>query len=115
MGRRGFVAAVLAFLAVPAFAQSRKRTWRTPWIRTPFNIKRDFPEYRRLGATDYMRVNRTYWQRQKPGFGHYPRPWGPCSRAAFYQARELYPVLPPNYKSPARSWWESYLRRREQR
>lgn len=112
MERRGFIAAALAFLAVPAFAQSRRKV---PIYGLNGRVRDSgFPEYRKLGATDYMRVNRTYWTRRAPLYGNYPREWRPCSRAVFYRARELYPrrsVLPPNYKSPAQSWWESYLKK----
>jgi hypothetical protein len=96
MKRRGFIAALVAFVAAP-FAVAGERRRRLPWRpRYPVEV----PEYRWRGQVEYMRLrytngknDGTYWKNDTPHrWG--PR-WRPCTRSEFYRAYRPLPKPTP--------------------
>jgi hypothetical protein len=101
MKRRGFVASLLALVAVPALA------WGRPKRRfvLPPSVPVGIPEYRWRGRFDYMRVRRTYWRRGPQQWG-LREGWCPCTRSEFYRASRypgrFVPWVNPRPTAPTR-------------
>jgi hypothetical protein len=124
MKRRGFVGSLLALVAAPAFGWDRRvgeRRPRIPYARWDWGSQYGNPRYSRgviLAPQDMRAWPRypvcRYRYRQHPDqlvvVPEDPR------RVEFltpdgwvFERRRSY--LPPNYKSPARIWWESWVKR----
>lgn len=108
MERRGFIGFVLALIAAPAFGGEWERTQRR-WMRQN-TLRRRFSERRLVLAPTQMRL--AFDEAGMPVGAKdflYLHPhtneWLPCRRW------HVESYLPPNYKSPAQIWFESWVKR----
>lgn len=122
MKRRGMLGALVALVAAPAVLMAGDwKPWKSSWK----------PWRARGSGWRYLRRNGKYWRQPYPSGPGWPQTqWERCPRETerrlfgeYYRGRQWDPpivvkppvTLPPNYKSPARLYLESILRRWERR
>ena len=107
--RRAFLGAAFALAVAPAVVLAGPRRPRFhPYLRKPRNRQGRSWEYERRGNRYYRRP---IYRSGRPGPIWYRCPWG-LEQSLLQQGYGRQSYLSPNYKSPAQSWWESYLKKR---